>query len=34
MKKVVYSSSIILEQEDVKLFKPDEEITLMNWGNA
>lgn len=33
-KQVVYSSSILLEQEDVKLFKPDEEITLMNWGNA
>ncbi|CAG8124601.1 unnamed protein product [Penicillium salamii] len=33
-KKVIYSSDILLEQEDVKLFKPDEEITLMNWGNA
>lgn len=33
-KKVAYSSKIILDQEDVKLFKQDEEITLMNWGNA
>lgn len=33
-KKVAYSKSIILDQEDVKLFKQDEEITLMNWGNA
>jgi glutamyl-tRNA synthetase len=34
MKKVVFGPSIVLEQEDVKLFKQDEEITLMNWGNA
>jgi glutamyl-tRNA synthetase len=34
IKKVVYSSHIILDQEDVKLFKQDEEITLMSWGNA
>jgi glutamyl-tRNA synthetase len=33
-KKVVYSNRIILDQEDAKLFKQDEEITLMNWGNA
>jgi glutamyl-tRNA synthetase len=33
-KKVTFSSKIILEQEDVKLFKQDEEITLMAWGNA
>ncbi|CAG8972139.1 hypothetical protein HYALB_00008145 [Hymenoscyphus albidus] len=33
-KKVSYSKSLILDQEDVKLFKQDEEITLMNWGNA
>ncbi|KAI9744376.1 MAG: hypothetical protein M1818_001905 [Claussenomyces sp. TS43310] len=33
-KKVAYSSRIILDQEDVKLFKEDEEITLMSWGNA
>lgn len=33
-KKVTYSSSILLDQEDVALFKKDEEITLMNWGNA
>jgi len=34
MKRVAYSKHIILDQEDVKLFKQDEEITLMNWGNA
>lgn len=33
-KKVVYSKAIVLEQEDAKAFKQDEEITLMNWGNA
>ncbi len=33
-KKVAYSKNLILDQEDVKLFKVDEEITLMNWGNA
>jgi glutamyl-tRNA synthetase len=33
-KKVTYGSKIILDQEDVKLFAKDEEITLMNWGNA
>jgi glutamyl-tRNA synthetase len=33
-KKVAFSKSLILDQEDVKLFKVDEEITLMNWGNA
>ncbi|KUJ06715.1 putative glutamyl-tRNA synthetase, cytoplasmic [Mollisia scopiformis] len=34
MKKVAFSKHLILDQEDVKLFKQDEEITLMNWGNA
>jgi len=34
MKTVAFSNSVLLEQEDVKLFKQDEEITLMNWGNA
>src|SRR5205085_2197017 len=33
-KKVTYSKTLIFDQEDVKLFKQDEEITLMNWGNA
>lgn len=33
-KKVAYSESILIEQEDAKTFKEDEEITLMNWGNA
>ncbi|KAF2405284.1 putative Glutamyl-tRNA synthetase, cytoplasmic [Trichodelitschia bisporula] len=33
-KKVVYSSSIVLDQADASSFAQDEEITLMNWGNA
>ncbi|KAI9802380.1 MAG: hypothetical protein M1833_001886 [Piccolia ochrophora] len=33
-KQVVYSQSILLDQVDAKSFKQDEEITLMNWGNA
>lgn len=33
-KKVWHSSSIILDQDDAKTFEQDEEITLMNWGNA
>jgi glutamyl-tRNA synthetase len=34
LKKVVYSKDLIFDQEDAKSFKVDEEITLMNWGNA
>ncbi|KAG6851300.1 hypothetical protein H0H93_011736 [Arthromyces matolae] len=33
-KKTVYSSSIIIEQEDAQSFEGQEEITLMDWGNA
>ncbi|KAL1593774.1 glutamate--tRNA ligase [Paraconiothyrium brasiliense] len=33
-KKVVFSKDIFLEQEDAQSFAKDEEITLMNWGNA
>ncbi|CAI7586638.1 unnamed protein product [Penicillium viridicatum] len=33
-KVVSFSSSIVIEQVDAKSFKQDEEITLMNWGNA
>jgi len=33
-KRVVFSSSVYLEQEDAESFEQDEEITLMNWGNA
>ncbi|KAF2865788.1 glutamyl-tRNA synthetase [Massariosphaeria phaeospora] len=33
-KKVVFSASILLEQADAASFAADEEITLMNWGNA
>lgn len=34
MKQVVYSPSVYIDQADAKSFKPDEEITLMGWGNA
>lgn len=34
LKEVAFSSEILLDQADVKSFKPDEEITLMAWGNA
>ncbi|MCJ1313174.1 hypothetical protein MMC25_006851 [Agyrium rufum] len=33
-KKVAYSHTILLEQVDAQSFAQDEEITLMNWGNA
>ena len=33
-KTVAYGNSILLDQEDARLFAQDEEITLMNWGNA
>ncbi|OQO13931.1 hypothetical protein B0A48_00806 [Cryoendolithus antarcticus] len=33
-KKVVFSKSVILDQADAASFAQDEEITLMNWGNA
>lgn len=33
-KKVVYSKNIIIDQTDAQSFADDEEITLMNWGNA
>ncbi|KAJ9629902.1 glutamate--tRNA ligase [Taxawa tesnikishii (nom. ined.)] len=31
---IVYSKNIILDQADAASFAQDEEITLMNWGNA
>ncbi|EFE39586.1 hypothetical protein TRV_05723, partial [Trichophyton verrucosum HKI 0517] len=31
---VVYSSNICIEQDDAESFLPNEEITLMAWGNA
>ena len=34
MKRVAYSNRIWIEQEDAQTFAQDEEITLMNWGNA
>ncbi|KAI4244187.1 MAG: hypothetical protein LQ352_006901 [Teloschistes flavicans] len=33
-KKVAYSSEILIDQADAQAFAEDEEITLMNWGNA
>ncbi|CAA7271612.1 unnamed protein product [Cyclocybe aegerita] len=33
-KKTVYSSDILLEQEDATSLEDNEEITLMDWGNA
>lgn len=33
-KKVAYSDEILIEQVDAQNFAQDEEITLMNWGNA
>lgn len=33
-KKVAYSNEILIEQADAQNFTLDEEITLMNWGNA
>ena len=33
-KKTVYSSQILIEQEDAASFDDQEEITLMDWGNA
>ncbi|KAF2858599.1 glutamyl-tRNA synthetase-like protein [Piedraia hortae CBS 480.64] len=33
-KKVVFSRDIIIDQADAQSFADEEEITLMNWGNA
>ncbi|QDS69070.1 hypothetical protein FKW77_009961 [Venturia effusa] len=33
-KKVWFSKNIIIDQADAASFEQDEEITLMNWGNA
>lgn len=33
-KKVAYSDTILIEQTDAQNLKQEEEITLMNWGNA
>ena len=33
-KKVLYSGNLLIDQEDARTFAKDEEITLMNWGNA
>ena len=33
-KKVAYCPSILIDQADAQGFTQDEEITLMNWGNA
>jgi glutamyl-tRNA synthetase len=34
LKKVAYSDEILIEQTDARNFVHDEELTLMNWGNA
>lgn len=33
-KKLFFSDTILIEQDDAKSFVKDEEITLMSWGNA
>lgn len=33
-KTVVYGKRILIDQDDAQSFAEDEEITLMNWGNA
>ena len=33
-KKVLYAKEILIEQIDAVSFDTDEEVTLMNWGNA
>ncbi|KIP08865.1 hypothetical protein PHLGIDRAFT_103677 [Phlebiopsis gigantea 11061_1 CR5-6] len=33
-KKTVFAKSILIEQEDAASFEDNEEITLMDWGNA
>ena len=33
-KKIQYDKEILIEQADAQTFEQDEEITLMNWGNA
>ncbi|THU84795.1 glutamate-tRNA ligase [Dendrothele bispora CBS 962.96] len=33
-KQTVYTSNILVEQEDAQSFEDQEEITLMDWGNA
>ncbi|KAI1372831.1 glutamyl-tRNA synthetase [Hypoxylon crocopeplum] len=33
-KKVAFSKELVIDQADAKSFKDDEEITLMQWGNA
>lgn len=33
-KKVVFSSNVLIDQDDAKTLKDGEEFTLMDWGNA
>ncbi|KAJ7074159.1 glutamate-tRNA ligase [Mycena amicta] len=33
-KKTIFTSTILIEQEDAQSFEDQEEITLMDWGNA
>ena len=34
MKKIIFLKESLLSQEDAAAFSLDEELTLMNWGNA
>lgn len=34
MKKTVYASTLMIEQEDAVSFGDNEEVTMMDWGNA
>ncbi|KAK9366944.1 tRNA synthetases class I, catalytic domain-containing protein [Lipomyces kononenkoae] len=34
IKKVIYSSEIYIDQDDAQTIKDNEEVTLMDWGNA
>lgn len=33
-KKVIYGKEVLISQDDARLFKDNEVVTLMNWGNA
>ncbi|GMG30310.1 unnamed protein product [Ambrosiozyma monospora] len=34
MKKVYYSPNVLIEQQDAATIEPNEEVTLMDWGNV
>lgn len=33
-KPVIYANSVLIDQDDARLLKDNEEVTLMDWGNA